>query len=188
MPYDPKTFWNARSEAWKGTGLEDEFGHLLNGTADILKQEDSKILEIGPGDGHTFLKITDMFGLTQQRYKMCDISEGMIAKCKEMTGVKPDLWNGKKLRYKDGRFDLVLLLSVLLHVPPADIEDFFAECVRVMSNRMFITTWSNQNEPLQSGPHCFQHDYYDLFEKHNLEIIDEQKTFRCRRRAWLLKK
>jgi len=184
MAYDPENYWDKRGEDYKGSGdvlvetdnLKKIVRHFTDG--------DAQFLEVGSGYGRIWIELSTMHPVPPIDYSMCDFVDTMRLRCLRNTGNLPDYWNGKTLPYADNQFDFVISFSVLLHVPPCEIERVFAEHVRVCKKHFFIATYAGGLERL--AEHCFEHDYKKLFEKYDLKIIDE-KFFQDGLRAnWLL--
>jgi ubiquinone/menaquinone biosynthesis C-methylase UbiE len=191
MGYNPHIYWQWRSGTWKRAKREDEHRNTVGFVSKFLTEK-GIILDCGSGDGQIFLHLREELGdKLDGRYVMCDIADGMREKCLEKTGILPLKWDGKTLPFEDNEFDLVLSISVMLHVPPQDIEDFVAEHARVCGKHMFVATWWDGTDNKKAGGHCFQHDYYSIFEKCGLKIWSERKTMRrgkkYKRRNWILK-
>jgi ubiquinone/menaquinone biosynthesis C-methylase UbiE len=187
MSYDPVIYWQWRSENWKRAKREDEHQNTVDCVRRFLPEK-GMILDSGSGDGQIFLHLREEFGDSLDgRYIMCDIVDGMREKCLEKTGILPTKWDGTQFTFEDNTFDLVLSISVFLHVKPDNIEKFLAEHVRVCKGHMFIATWYDGSEKKKSSSHCFQHDYYSLFDKFGLEIVEDRKTLGGKRRNWVLK-
>jgi SAM-dependent methyltransferase len=186
MVYDPLEYWDKRAKKYKHTERIDELENLINF---VQKYNIKNILEVGSGEGRIYNYFLDK--KISINFTMCDFSNSFRKKCKELTNVLPDSWDGKILPYNNDSFDLIISFSVLLHVLPDQIENIFQEHVRVSNKYIFIATWYEDLRG-KSEEHCFEHDYYYLFKKNNLSILEDKKcyfeqgTF-CRRN-WLLKK
>lgn len=192
MAYDAKLYWQDRSTTWKRAKRKDEHTPLVRFLEKYLP-ENGKILDVGSGDGQIFLFLKKDFGNSlDDRYQMCDFVDGMREKCYDKTGIMPDKWDGTHLPYEDDSFDVVLSISVWLHVPFENIEEVIAEHRRVAKKHIFVATWFDGGEKKASGPHCFHHEYYKWFSEFGLEISEEHKTLRrgnqATRRCWVLKK
>lgn len=176
--YNPRKYWQDRGLNYSGTEDEVELDYLSSAIGPC------RVLEVGSGYGRIFkrLKFSD--------YVMCDFVDSMRDKCFELTGVKPDKWDGKVLPYSDLSFDLVIAFDVLLHVPPGDVYGFISELKRVGCNIYIATYVSGQPNKVN---HVFEHDYNGLFNRLGLSIVAE-KTFTrdcgkyfATRRHWVLK-
>jgi len=150
------------------------------------------ILEVGAGTGWVYDRLVTV-GLAK-RLVMCDFVESLRRNCFHRIGVLPDLWDGRVLPYADASYEMVLSYNVLLHVPPADIENFFAEQLRVAARWIFAATLFSHTGALAT--HCFVHDYEALFNQFGLVVEKEWKAPAAHRRRceksmhvqWLLRK
>lgn len=195
--YSPESYWHKRGADYQASGevLEAPEIENLEKIANKFIVINSMFLEVGSGYGRIYNALKRQLRLTRTEqgkhnisdkmpYTMCDFVESMRYNCLRNTGRLPDYWNGITLPYPDKQFDFVISFSVLLHVPPADIETVFAEHVRVCKKYFFIATYNGGLDKL--APHCFEHDYKSLFEKHDLKITDEEFFQNGLRVNWLL--
>jgi len=190
MAYNAKQYWQTRSATWNRGKRKDEHTHLVNFLNHYLP-DTGTILDVGSGDGKIYLFLKEDFGdFLDDRYTMCDFVDGMRQKCYDNTGMMPDKWDGKVLPYDDDSFDVVLSVSVWLHVPFDNIREVIAEHQRVAKNYIFVATWYDGGDKKVVGPHCFHHDYYRWFDELSLEVIEKHKTRygnSAKRRCWVLK-
>lgn len=185
MTYNPENYWHKRGADYQASGEVLEAVEVENLKKLIVKHSSSaaRFLEIGSGYGRIYNELKYlMFHLDS--YTMCDFVESMRYNCLRNTDILPDYWNGITLPYSDNYFDFVISFSVFLHVPPDDIETVFAEHIRVCKKHFFIATYAGGLDNL--APHCFEHDYKKLFQKHGLKIIDEKSFQNGLRANWLL--
>ena len=186
MTYNPEDYWSNRGKNYQAPGeiLEQPEVENLKKIVEHLTDDDSKFLEVGSGYGRIYEALKSERLCSNYNYHMCDFVESMRYNCLRATNRMPDSWNGKTLPYMDKQFDLVISFSVFLHVPPCEIERVFAEHVRVCKKHLFIATYFGGLERL--AEHCFEHDYYSLFDKYGLGVV-EQKFFQKGLRVnWLL--
>jgi len=190
MSYEPNSYWTTRAKSWVGGSVQEELKNLLDCIEKYVIVGEP-ILDVGSGDGHVLEFLLKNYD-DEIDYKMCDMVDGMRDKCEARMGIKPDKWDGVTLPYGNNTFELVISMSVMLHIIPQDISRIISEHRRVSSKYLFIATWYCPSESPYTGVHCFQHDYYELFEQHGLKIVQEYETFRRsgvpRRRNWLLEK
>jgi SAM-dependent methyltransferase/glycosyltransferase involved in cell wall biosynthesis len=88
----------------------------------------ASVLDVGCGAG-----TTDRY-LVEQVGSLCgvDVSEEMLALARQkVKGARFEWYDGEKLPYPDGAFDIVVAICVLHHVPPPRRPDFLAELNRV---------------------------------------------------------
>ena len=185
--YIPYQYWQQRGENYQAPGEILELPEVTNlkKIVCLFANDTISFLEVGSGYGRIYTEINTMAPIPTN-YTMCDFVDSMRQKCLSKIGILPDKWDGRILPYSDNQFDFVISFSVLLHVPPSDIDKIIAEHARVCKKHFFIATHAGGLDRL--AIHCFDHDYYELFKKHGLKIIDE-KFFRNGLRAnWLLKK
>ena len=90
------------------------------------------ILEVGFGSGLTFLNLNGLYKKIHGLDLSCDVRE--VAQVFAPLGIHPDLRNGNVLDmpYQDSQFDTVLLISVLEHLQPAELDRAFSEIRRVL--------------------------------------------------------
>jgi ubiquinone/menaquinone biosynthesis C-methylase UbiE len=90
------------------------------------------ILEVGFGSGLTFLNLHEMYKNISGLDLSCDVIE--VAQVFAPLGIHPDLRNGNVLDmpYKDNQFDTVLLISILEHLKPDELERAYLEIKRVL--------------------------------------------------------
>lgn len=90
------------------------------------------ILEVGFGSGLTFLNLNSMYKKIYGLDLSCDVNQ--VTQVFAPLGIHPDLRNGNVLEmpYPDQQFDTVLLISILEHLKPGDLERAFSEIKRVL--------------------------------------------------------
>ena len=187
MTYIPEQYWHERGMNYVAPGEMEEIPEVDNLKKLLLKHNllDMSILEVGSGYGRIYNELHKMLFVTKPlNFTMCDFVESMRHKCLRATDILPEKWDGKELPYNDNEFELVISFSVLLHVPPCDIEQVLSEHVRVTNKYIFIATYAGGLEKL--APHCFEHDYLGMFERLGLKIVS-YKTFQKGLRVnWLV--
>lgn len=90
------------------------------------------ILEVGFGSGLTFLNLNTMYRKIYGLDLSCDVKE--VAQVFAPLGIRPELRNGNvvEMPYPDNQFDTVLLISILEHLKPDELERAFSEIKRVL--------------------------------------------------------
>jgi SAM-dependent methyltransferase len=93
------------------------------------RAEDAHVLDVGCGPGETDTFLVGRFGSIEG----VDISDGVIeaARARNPT-VSYEVYDGDRLPYADGVFDLAFAMNVVHHVPPAHWETFTRELARVV--------------------------------------------------------
>jgi len=181
--YHPKPYWERRGVNYKvNTERYNSDSEIptLEGIIETYELYDSPLLEVGSGYGRIYQRVATICS----NVTLCDFSNSMRKECERITGVLPDYWDGERLPYADGSFELVILFSVLLHVPPGNVEEFISEILRVTRQYIFIATYTGKS-PHTAG-HVFNHDYHKLFKKNGLRILLEKKIGDGLRTNWLL--
>jgi ubiquinone/menaquinone biosynthesis C-methylase UbiE len=111
------------------------FGRLYRRRVELCLAEckgGDSILEVGFGSGLTFLNLNGMYKKIYGLDLSCNVKE--IAQVFARLGVHPDLRNGNVLDmpYQDNQFDTVLLISILEHLKPEELDRAFSEIKRVL--------------------------------------------------------
>jgi ubiquinone/menaquinone biosynthesis C-methylase UbiE len=91
-----------------------------------------RILEVGFGSGLTFLNLHDIYDEIYGLDLKAPVGE--VAEMFKRRGVETKLINGSVLEmpYEDGFFDTVLLISILEHLKPEELNQAFSEIRRVL--------------------------------------------------------
>ena len=174
--YNPKIYWENRGLNYRvAVNTEQELQNLENliysfGTFNNNIFCD-RLLEVGSGYGRIYEFLQNKKAMPSLFF-MCDISQTMADKCQKITGIRPEIWDGKNLPYQDKSFDWVISFSVFLHVLPEQVNKVFCEHLRVCKKYFFIATYSHGLKNL--APHCFQHDYLNLIGNYGLNILDKK--------------
>jgi ubiquinone/menaquinone biosynthesis C-methylase UbiE len=90
------------------------------------------ILEVGFGSGLTFLNLNGMYKKIYGLDLSCDVME--VAQVFAPLGLHPELRNGNvvEMPYLDEQFDTILLISILEHLKPEELNRAFSEIKRVL--------------------------------------------------------
>ena len=90
------------------------------------------ILEVGFGSGLTFLNLDGMYKKIYGLDLSCDVNE--VAQVFAPLGIHPELRNGNvmDMPYQNQQFDTVLLISILEHLKPAELDQALREVKRVL--------------------------------------------------------
>ncbi|MFX1256293.1 MAG: pseudaminic acid biosynthesis-associated methylase [Promethearchaeota archaeon] len=96
--------------------------------------EIKRILEVGCNRGHNLVALSycgqyELYGI--------DINPYSIVLAKENKEINFAVGNIFDILYKDGYFDLVMTVGVLIHIDPLDLKEVLTEIMRV-SNRYFF--------------------------------------------------
>ena len=90
------------------------------------------ILEVGFGSGLTFLNLAASYKQIHGLDLTCDTEA--VSKVFAKRGIHPELMNGNvtEMPYPNNTFDTVLLISILEHLKPDELNSAFAEIQRVL--------------------------------------------------------
>ena len=111
------------------------FGQMYRRRVELCLAEckgGDSILEVGFGSGLTFLNLNEMYKKIYGLDLSCDVNE--VAQVFAPLGIRPDLRNGNVLEmpYPDNQFDTVLLISILEHLKPEELDSALQEIKRVL--------------------------------------------------------
>jgi ubiquinone/menaquinone biosynthesis C-methylase UbiE len=111
------------------------FGRMYRRRVELCLAEckgGDSILEVGFGSGLTFLNLNGMYKKIYGLDLSCDVKE--VAHVFAPLGIHPDLRNGDVLEmpYQDNQFDTVLLISILEHLKPEELDRALQEIRRVL--------------------------------------------------------
>ena len=92
----------------------------------------NSILEVGFGSGLTFLNLSRMYKNIYGLDLTCDVTA--VTQVFAPLGVRPHLRNGNviDMPYPDNQFDTVLLISILEHLKPEELDRALQEIKRVL--------------------------------------------------------
>jgi len=132
-------------EEYKGINVNDEdpihyyywpiLGKMYQRRVELCLAEcrgGERILEIGYGNGLTFINLNEMYAEIHGLDLKTNAAE--IASIFEMHGIRTYLKQGTvfQLPYQEGYFDSVLLISILEHIKPNELKKAFQEIRRVL--------------------------------------------------------
>ena len=111
------------------------FGQMYRRRVELCLAEckgGASILEVGFGSGLTFLNLSTMYEKIYGLDLSCDVKE--VEHVFAPLGIRPDLRNGNVLDmpYPDHQFDTVLLISILEHLKPEELDRALQEIKRVL--------------------------------------------------------
>ena len=119
----------------------------------IPVEKDAPVIELGCGSGRN-LNILREMGFTN--LKGVDFSESQVEFCRK-NGFDVQLMDISNLEFPESSFDLVFTNSVLLHVPPDNIEKVMREAVRVSKSVVAFREHSYEEEVFKG--HVYKYSY-----------------------------
>lgn len=160
--------------------MEDRSKRILSSVTTYLKKE-KPILDIGSGSGH------NLHQLKKLGYKKLDCVD--VVDMSVFPEEKPKIYDGKKLPYKNGEFDVAMLITVLHHTP--DPELIVKEASRVAKRLIIVEDTYNSslqkyatflmdsigNMEFKGHPHTNKTDkeWLRLFKRNDLKLIEKRK-------------
>jgi 2-polyprenyl-3-methyl-5-hydroxy-6-metoxy-1,4-benzoquinol methylase len=174
--YNPEKYWTERGKTLEKENLYDgsQFRIQEKALVEYLsKLEFSSVLEIGCGFGRiTKLMINNFPNI--KSYSAIDISPDNISKTKK-------LFDSQKINFQvstiqnynpSEKYDLVLSVYVLMHVPPKEIEQVIKKSVNLSQKHVVNVDWFEQQKSNIHLGHNFIHNYDEIYEKNpsNLKV------------------
>ena len=164
--YQPFEYWKERGKVYKkefvgNKDLELEEKILV----DYLKGINfESVLEIGCGFGRITNKILSNFQV--KKYVAIDLSEDQIKNAKKLCVDFKNIQFRKSTiqAFKiNEKFDLVLGVKVLLHVPSEEIESVIKKLIDLTSNHIVNVDFNSRYKPKILLPHVFVHKYKEIY-------------------------
>ena len=162
---DLQKFWDKREPQHRWSLPENDLskqimGDLVEWIRALYIGEEPRILDVGCGWGRLYAYLSKE--VIESDVTMVDFTTTALHLCEEMTGHRPDLWDGKKLPYEDDSFNLVVLMELTLHIHPDHIKEVIDEAFRVSNQYVYITTLEWDQPEVKEDTWCFAHDYMEL--------------------------
>jgi ubiquinone/menaquinone biosynthesis C-methylase UbiE len=166
--YNPREYWLARGKVYKNQFRRDREKQLQEEMLlNYLKTIGSfqTVLEVGCGFGRVSNMILSNFQQIRE-YVATDMSPDQLENAKHY--VKSD-----KVRFMESdiqslqlekKYDLVIAVSVLLHVPPSEIEKVIAKLVSFSKMHVINVDYYEASMPKQIAPHNFLHQYEMIYK------------------------
>jgi len=178
--------WLKRGKNYINEGISDTYRLMYDMLANLcLKEKPKKILEYGCGYGYLlneiFLKNSDNLNI---EYVGIDYSPIQIEKAKKFfkggNFFVYDLTKGIH-QFKDGEFDIVVGVDVLMYIQPALINNAISNLFKICKNKLFLVEYyykylsdkkkEDYREAHFSDGRCI-YDYAELLTKHGFKKIN----------------
>jgi ubiquinone/menaquinone biosynthesis C-methylase UbiE len=165
--YNPREYWLARGKVYKERFkydperlLQEEV--LLNHLKSMPPFQ--SVLEVGCGFGRiTNLVISNFPDI--EEYIAVDISPDQLKNAKSF--VKSDkmqfIESDIQSLQLDKKYDLVIAVSVLLHVLPSEIDQAIAKLVSFSRQHVINVDYYEEGKVRQVAPHNFMHQYEKIY-------------------------
>lgn len=165
--YDNISYWQERGKhyydnfKYNKQFAEQEY-ELINFIEDNRIPHKS-VLEIGCGFGRISRLITDNFDTSI--YDAMDISQDQINKAISLT--KENRINYRCMNISDldyyTKYDLILAVEVLMHIPPLAIHDIIRKLVNKSTHFIHIDYY--EQRPIHLAEHNFNHNYPEIYRE-----------------------
>ncbi len=159
--------------------LEAVRGHLGN-------RSRKKVLDVGCGVGLTDELLVGSFGEVHG----VDISQEVIDQAKkDHPAIRYKVYDGRRLPYADGRFDVTFAICVLRHVPPDFYNGFVKEMFRVTRPGGLVAIFEhNPVNPLtlRAVNHCPMDDEAILLRRWKVGRLMERRASRLLEKRYIL--
>ncbi len=170
--YSPTDYWVKRGRVYQKEFVHSkEFQEEENVLIDYLKKLSfDTVLEFGCGFGRITKILLENFPI--KKYVAFDLSPDQIINakklCKDFKNVNFHVSTIQDFKI-DERFDLVMSIEVLLHVPPYDIEQIMNKLAGFSKHHIINADWYQEKSPLIRSPHNFLHNYEKIYK--NIENV-----------------
>jgi trans-aconitate methyltransferase len=170
MTYEPMDYWQEAGKDYLTNFQPERYGAQEEALMRMLgRLRFDSVLEIGCGFG----RITK---LLNGRITGIDPSLDQLLAAARLTHPGPEFVQSTIQDFRaDQRWDLVLAVEVLMHIPPDDMQDV-ANKMRSLSRAHIVTLDWTEPVERQTAVHNFRHDYVALFGKPSEAIRLESQT------------
>ncbi|KAA8976806.1 class I SAM-dependent methyltransferase [Halospina sp. K52047b] len=171
--YNPKEYWNQRTDPNNEKGNEQERVAFDRDYIDRQVRGSSSVLELGPGVGRTFDAYNKGVNVSaldiSENYKEQLVEEAT----KRSLGISFCCLDraDSSFPYSDKKFPVGVASQVLLHIPPANIKHTISELVRTCEKVVIITFYEHSPERKnKKAKHVFNHDYIKIISELGCQI------------------
>jgi cyclopropane fatty-acyl-phospholipid synthase-like methyltransferase len=156
VTYDPASYWRERGETYAAKFDAPAYEEQERALAAVLAELDyATVLEVGCGFGR-------IARLLHGQYTGIDLSPTMLASNPADLRTAALIETSLEDYRPDGRFDLVIAVEVLMHVPPADLPKAIRKLDRLSSRYIVTVDWTTPLPRKKTAAHNFLHDYSAL--------------------------
>ncbi len=165
MTYDPVTYWRERGETYMAKFRPERYAEQEEALTQVLgRLEFASVLEVGCGFGRIGRLIMATHNVT--RYVGLDLSPTMLAAARntlEPLGSAVELVEASLVGHKTKeRFDLVVAVEMLMHVPPDDVAAAVRKLDRLAKRHIVTLDWTTPVPGKRPAVHNFLHPYPEL--------------------------
>jgi len=176
--YKPIDYWNKRGKKYKDEFVYNEFFKIQEKTLiDHLKMiEFESVLEYGCGFGRITKLLLENFEIKQ--YKAFDLSHDQINNAKKLCyNYNVEFEVSTIQDYVDTKkYDLVIGVEILMHVPPEIISSAVEKISRFSSKHMINIDFYEDTPTTNLAKHNFLHQYVSIYNKlEKIQKVDRIK-------------
>lgn len=160
MSYDPDEYWARRGRTYYDRFTFERYHQqedaLVEVIRDVFDTDDSfEVLEAGCGFGRIARLLARNF--PKVHYQGFDLSADQIQNARTFAAYGNLNFEQSTIAdYTDGAYDLVLAVEVLMHVPPADLQE---SVDKLRGFGPLVTVDWTDGPDIRPKPHNFLHDY-----------------------------
>jgi ubiquinone/menaquinone biosynthesis C-methylase UbiE len=167
--YNPREYWLARGKVYKEQFKYDQEKLLQEEV--LLHHLKSMppfqtVLEIGCGFGRISNLVLSNFPAIEE-YIAMDLSPDQLKTAKSF--VKSDkigfIESDIQSLQLDKKYDLVIAVSVLLHILPSEIDQVIAKLVSFSKRHVVNVDYYEEGQVRQIAPHNFMHSYEEIYNR-----------------------
>lgn len=170
MTYDPTTYWRERGAEYEAKFRHDRYAEQELVLASVLDDLDFRtVLEVGCGFGR--------IGATVRGdYTGIDLSPDMLASARKRMPDATLIETSLDDFTTKAKYDLVLAVEMLMHVPPADVAKAIRKLDRLSARYIVTCDWTTPLPRMKVAAHNFIHDYPALLSAAPFGRVREVRT------------
>lgn len=158
MIYDPVAYWRERGATYEAKFRADRYAEQERALTSLLDElEFASVLEVGCGFG----RIGEIVHRLRPAaaYTGIDLSPDLLASARDRVPTG-EFHETVLVDYKPGhKFDLVLAVEVLMHVPPDALPAAVRALERLSERQIVTLDWTTPLPRMKVAAHNFLHDY-----------------------------
>lgn len=173
--YDPVVYWRKRGPTYEqrlAPGLQDEQERVL---LPILAALDFRsVLDVGCGYGRLAEKLAAI--RPEMAYTGIDVSPDLLGRAKARHPAGEYIESSIADFSTRRKWDLVLCVQVLMHIPPSDVQAVTDKLLRASRRYVVTCDWTKPRER-KVGASSFLHDYRALLSPTRVVPVGLQSVF-----------
>lgn len=175
MTYDPLSYWVER-----GAGPDTDQRSPAHRVQErrlrslLAELEFQTVLDVGCGSGRIARIIAGI--RPGARITGIDLSPDRIERARLAVPAAEFLATTVQAFQTRRRFDLVIAVELLMHVPPGEVDDVAAKLRRLSTRHLVTVDWTPDELPALVAPHNFAHDYMAILGRTVISEPVERQT------------